>query len=58
MTLEPREVAVVESYPTFWDDIRPLPTPVLVDGEDAYMAFVNLTEGILPADPDSVPDAD
>ncbi|MCE9566101.1 MAG: hypothetical protein K8U57_29115 [Planctomycetes bacterium] len=55
MILEPREFAVVESYPTFWTDDNP-PTPrVQVSTEEAYTAFVNCSEDELPED--SAPDA-
>jgi hypothetical protein len=56
MTLEPREVAAVESYPTFWDEAPPHSPAVTDPVDDAYAAFVNLTEDELPADPGSEPD--
>ena len=50
MMLEPREPAAAESYPTFWDEFpRTLPSHV-EPADDAYSAFVNLTEEDLPAE--------
>jgi hypothetical protein len=50
MMLEPREPAVAESYPTFWDDFPRAPASTFQPPEDAYATFVNLTEEDLPAD--------
>jgi hypothetical protein len=49
MNVEPRGLAVAESYPTFWDETPPSPVPPAVAAEDAYTAFVNLIEDDLPA---------
>ena len=48
MNAEPREPAVAESYPTFWDAAPPAPVIQIGPPEDAYTAFVNLTEDKLP----------
>jgi len=50
MNLEPRALAVAESYPTFWDDPPLAPAAPVVAPDEAYTAFVNLTEDDLPAD--------
>jgi len=50
MLLEPRESAVVESYPTFWTDEAPPAHRVLVSTEEAYTTFVNCSEDDLPED--------
>jgi hypothetical protein len=50
MMLEPREPAAAESYPTFWDELPRAPVPDVDGHDDAYSAFVNLTEEDLPAD--------
>ena len=50
MMLEPREPAVAESYPTFWDELPRTPASIVQPPDDAYSAFVNLTEEDLPAD--------
>jgi hypothetical protein len=50
MSEDHREPAVAESYPTFWDSP---PTPTLtrtVPPEEAYAAFVSLTEDDFPDD--------
>jgi hypothetical protein len=44
MMLEPREPAAPESYPTFWDELPRNPATHPLPVEDAYSAFVNLTE--------------
>jgi hypothetical protein len=44
MNHDPRESAVAESYPTFWEDAVPAPAALPCSGEDAYSAFVNLCE--------------
>jgi hypothetical protein len=50
MMLEPREPAVAESYPTFWDELPRTPASIVQPVDDAYSTFVNLTEEELPAD--------
>ena len=50
MMLEPREPAVAESYPTFWDELPRTPVSIAHPPDDAYSTFVNLTEEDLPAD--------
>ena len=54
MNAESREPAVAESYPTFWDAAPLAPISQVGHPEDAYTAFVNLTEDALPAN--TVPD--
>lgn len=52
MHLEPREMAAVESYPTFWVEDAPTP-PVpapMVPPEEAHAAFVDLSEEEFPED--------
>ena len=50
MVVEPREAAVVESYPTFWtDDNSPTPR-ALPTTEEPYTDFVNYAEDDLPED--------
>ena len=49
MDHDPREVAAAESYPTFWEDAPQAPAAPPVAGEDAYEAFVNLTEDEFPS---------
>ena len=49
MNHAPREVAVMESYPTFWDETPKPATPVRVAPEEAYSEFVNLTEDEFPS---------
>lgn len=56
MNVEPREPAVAESYPTFWDETPPLPVVPVVAADDAYSAFVNLIEDDLPAETTSDPE--
>ena len=48
MMLEPREPAVAESYPTFWDELPRTPASAVQPRDDAYTTFVNLTEEDLP----------
>jgi hypothetical protein len=48
MNHEPRALAATESYPTFWDDLPKLPAAAPVAPEEAYSAFVNLTEDAFP----------
>lgn len=56
MNAEPRETAVAESYPTFWD-AAPLAPAVQIDPpEDAYTAFINMTDDELPVN--SAPDTE
>jgi hypothetical protein len=50
MMLEPRNSAVAESYPTFWEETPRTNASPSVPIEDAYTAFVNLTEGDSPAE--------
>ena len=51
MRLEPREMAAVESYATFWvEDPPTAPVAVPVLPEEAYAAFVDLTEEEFPED--------
>jgi hypothetical protein len=50
MMLQPREPAVAESYLTFWNETPRTYAGPQVPVEDAYTAFVNLTEGDLPAE--------
>ena len=51
MNVAPRDPAVLESYPTFWD-AAPVPAPVApVAAEDAYTAFVARAEDDLPEVP-------
>lgn len=47
MNHEPREPAAAESYPTFWDDTQQTPA-FPVQAEEAYAAFIRLTEAGLP----------
>ena len=56
MMLEPRELAVAESYPTFWDELPRSPVLQVRPTDDAYSAFVNLIEEELPAE--LLPDAE
>jgi len=60
MQLDPPAVAHAESYPTFWNDVAPAPSSQVIPAEDAYIAFVNLTEEGLPTDSPKaiVPDID
>jgi hypothetical protein len=55
MHFQPREPAAPESYPTFWDEVVVTQPVAVVAPEDAYAAFVNLTEDDLRAD---LPDGD
>jgi len=50
MHSEPSHPAVAESYPTFWNDDAQTPVPVVlvVPPDEAYSAFVGLTEDELP----------
>lgn len=50
MVLEPREPAAAESYPTFWDALPRTSASRVEPPDDAYGAFVNLTEEDLPAE--------
>ena len=52
MMLEPREPAVAESYPTFWDELPRTPASNAQPRDDAYTTFVNLTEEDFPLVPD------
>ncbi len=56
MNAEPREPAVAESYPTFWDAALHAPAIQVGPPEDADTAFVNLTEDELPVN--TVPDTE
>ena len=53
-------VPAAESYPTFWDDAPPAQAVAPQPEDDAYAAFVNLTEDELPDSDDAGdgPDAD
>lgn len=55
MPYEHREPAAPESYPTFWDETPLPPVVTLIAPDDAYSAFVNLTEDDLRVD---IPDGD
>jgi hypothetical protein len=50
MMIEPREPAAAESYPTFWDALPRTSVPHFDPPEDAYGAFINLSEEDLPAE--------
>jgi hypothetical protein len=61
MKHEPRGPAATESYPTFWDDVPRRPAAAPVAPDEAYSAFVNLTEDDFPGaelPAASEPDAD
>lgn len=47
-----------ESYPTFWNEASSTQTPPIIPAEDAYDAFVNMSEEGLPLDSPQVIDAD
>ena len=50
MNHEPREPAAAESYSTFWEDAPRATSCQPVPGEDAYTAFVNMSEDEFPSD--------
>jgi hypothetical protein len=50
MSQQPREPAVAESYPTFWDELPRTPAFSAAPPDDAYSEFVNLIEEELPAE--------
>lgn len=49
MKTEPRETAVAESYPTFWDQPSKPAVATPIAPEEAYSTFVNLTEDEFPS---------
>jgi hypothetical protein len=50
MNTKTRDVAVTESYPTFWDKLPEPPAAPPVAPDDAYSAFIDFAEDGLSRD--------